>query len=140
MNNALTIALRKINMCLDYQAVYSMEPDFNEIGLTVQTTSNNRMILCKIKNGRPLAESIIDDYMYIGSLDTATNEVSERAINKIVEFMHSAGGEKGELKNVARDWQDGLRIYGKSVRIAEGTWDGEGGRTITESTYPMVEN
>jgi hypothetical protein len=139
MNNALAIALKKIGMCLDYQALYSMEPDFNEIGLTVQTTPQNRMILCKIHDNKPLAESIIDDYIFIGSLDTATNEISERATEKIKEFVKEAAGEKSEIKNIARPWRDGLRMYGKAVRLEEGTYSDK--NPINESSnYPVIES
>jgi len=139
MNNALAIALKKIGMCLDYQALYSMEPDFNEIGLTVQTTPQNRMILCKIQDNKPLAESIIDDYIFIGGLDTATNEISERATEKIKEFVKEAAGEKGEIKNIARPWRDGLRMYGKAVRLEEGTYPDK--EPINENkNYPVIES
>jgi len=139
MENALSRALRKVEMCLDYQALYSMEPDFNEIGLTVQTTPNRRMILCKIQDNKPLAESIIDDYIYIGSLETATNEISERASTKICSFIKAAAGDKGEIKNIARDWQDGLRMYGQAFSIKEGKYQKDG-QTISESTYNIIES
>jgi hypothetical protein len=128
-------------MCLDYQALYSMEPDFNEIGLTVQTTPNKRMILCKIQDNKPLAESIIDDYIYIGSLETATREISERAADKIGNFVKAAAGEAGKIENIARNWQDGLRMYGQAFSIKEGKYLGEG-KTLTEDKdgYQVIES
>jgi hypothetical protein len=109
--------IRKIRQCVDYQSLYAMEGDFNRIGLTVQTTANNRMALCRIKNGKPVANHIIDDYVFIGSLNTSTNEISENAATKIIDWVLNNASKKATLKNTARAWRNGLRMYENTIAI-----------------------
>jgi len=138
MVNSLSMVLGKIDLCIDYQALYAMEPDFNEVGLTVQTTSNKRMILCRIQDGKPLAESIIDHYIFIGTLEDSAREISERASEKIKSFVKQAAGERDEIKNIARSWKDGLRMYGQAVRLKEGE-EKEGNVISEDKEYPLME-
>lgn len=107
----------QINQSADYQGVYVLESSLNKIGLTIQTTTNNRMILCKLRDNKPLVENVVDDYIFIGSLDTATKGLSECAVNKIVDFVRVSAGPAGSLKNVPRIWHNGLKIYGSTVPI-----------------------
>lgn len=107
----------KIRQCIDYQSLYALEEEFNDAGLTIQTTSQNRVILCKLVNGKPKADKVIDDYIFVGSLDTSTNEISDRAAQKIVDFVNNAKGKKDKVKNIARVWRDGLRMYESSIAI-----------------------
>ena len=106
----------KIGQCIDYQSLYALEESFNKCGLTIQTTSRNRMILCKLREGRPLSESVIDDYIFVGGIDINTNEISDRAAEKICDFVRTAHGTADTVKNVARVWRNGIRMY-ESVSI-----------------------
>ena len=108
--------LYKVSQCIDYQNLYALEEDLNKIGLTIQTTARNRMILCKLRNGRRISESIIDDYIFIGSLGDLTREISEATNQKISDFIRNKAGAPSKLKNMARVWRNGLRMY-ESVLI-----------------------
>ena len=112
-------AIEKIRNCIDYNALYCMEEDFNRVGLTIQQTPKRRMILCKIINGRPYAEKIIEDYIFISSLDNRDAEVSLRAIDCIINFVQAASSDPSKVEDVARTWMDGVRLYGKTIRIME---------------------
>ncbi len=107
----------KIRQCLDYQSLNAMEKDFNGIGLTMQTTSNNRIILCRIQNNKPVAKKIIDDYIFVGDINTLTNEISDSACQKIIDWVLNHAGKKSEVKNIARAWRNGLRMYESSIVI-----------------------
>jgi hypothetical protein len=109
----------KIRQCIDYQSLYALESDLNGVGLTFQTTSQNKMILCKLRGGRPKADKIVDDYIFVGSLDTAGDEISDRAAQKIVDFVLNAKGKKGTVKDIARVWRDGLRMYENTIAVSE---------------------
>ncbi len=117
MNNKVDKVVHKVRQCIDYQSLYAMEKDANSIGLTIQTTSHNRMILCKIKNHKPVADNIIDDYIFIGSLNTATNEISDGAMQKIIDWMMNNNGPTSIVKDMARVWRNGLKMYESSIRI-----------------------
>jgi hypothetical protein len=131
----------KINQCIDYQTLYCLEDDFNTVGLTIQTTSKNRIILCKIENGKAVSNKPIDDYIFIKGLDNATEEISPGAAEKIIAFVQNAKGKPGKIKNVPRKWQDGLRMYEQSVAIGAVSENEERGEAITESKeYPIIES
>jgi len=140
--DSLASLIYKINQCIDYQTVYCLEDDFNKVGLTIQTTSKNRVILCKIKSGKPISGRPIDDYIFIKGLDNATEEVSPSAAEKIIAFVQNAKGQPGTIKNVARKWQDGLRMYEQTIAIMHESEE-HGEEAITEDKdagYPIVES
>jgi hypothetical protein len=107
----------KVEQCIDYQNLYALEEDFNAIGLTVQTTSNRRMILCKLVDGKVISNKIIDDFIFIGSLDSALNEISDRAASKVTDFIRSNAGTSSNVKNSARVWRNGLKMYESTIVI-----------------------
>jgi hypothetical protein len=122
----------KIEQSIDYQCLYALEEEFNKVGLTVQTTAKNRLILCKLREGRPLAESIVDDYIFIGSLDTMTNELSDRTTSKISDFVRTNAGNPGKVQNVARVWRNGLRMYEATISIVNEDVNEIAGKMILE--------
>jgi hypothetical protein len=132
--------VRKIEMCIDYQTLYALEDDFNNIGLTVQVTSNNKVTLCKLIDGKAKADKIIDDYIYIGSLDGLANEISQNATTKIIAFVRASSGQADKVKDKARGWKDGIRMYGKAIRIGEDKERGEAISEGRENTYPITES
>ena len=69
MDSTVRDVLFKVDMCINYQSLYAMEDDFNQVGLTIQTTSDNKIILSRIENNTPVTQKIINDYIYIGSLE-----------------------------------------------------------------------
>ena len=102
----------------------------NNIGLTIQTVPNNRVILCKIANNKPSIEKPTEDYIYIGSTSTTT-EITETVMLRIIRFVASASGQKSEIKNMSREWRNGLRMYGKSIAIESKENSGK---------YPIMED
>lgn len=111
--------LHKISQCLDFQNLYALEEDFNKVGLTIQTTSKNRMILCKLRKGKPLAEKVIDDFIFIGTLDNPTRELSENMAEKISDFVRNNQSKPDKVKDLARVWRNGLRMYEDIVVVNE---------------------
>ena len=116
--SSLGSLLYKIGQCIDYQNLYALEESFNKVGLTVQTTSHNRMLLCKLVNGGPITENVVDDYIFIGSLDNVTKEITKEAAEKIMDFVRTNAGQAGKVENVARAWRNGLRMYPAIIPIA----------------------
>jgi len=108
----------KIRQCIDYQSLYALEDEFNKIGLTIQTTQKNRMILCKLVAGKPIANNVIEDFIFVGSYQQAETELSDRAVEKIIDFVGNNQGAPSKVENLARAWRNGLRMYGKTLFIA----------------------
>lgn len=117
-DKTLQEVLKKVKSSITCSCLYALEKEFNEIGLTLQTTSKNRMVLCKIRNGRPFCESFQDDYIFIGYADE-DKELSRRAIDCIAEFVSGAASEPAELKSEPRSWQNTNRFYGKIILVNE---------------------
>lgn len=108
--------ISRVRACFDYQSLYAMEEGFNAVGLTIQTTSKNRMILCKIKDNKPVAKEVGVDYIFIGGLDK-TEEYSERVEQKIVDFIMNNAAGKAQIKDTARVWRNGLRMYQSTIAV-----------------------
>lgn len=132
MANALNRLLYKIEQCIDYQNLYCLEEDFNKVGLTIQTTDRRRMILCRLEKGKPITEQIVEDYIYIGSLDELSKELSERTTNKICDFVKTNAGEPGKIQDIARVWRNGLRAYESTIAIKNEDIDHISGEVISE--------
>lgn len=107
----------KVRQCIDFQSIYALEEDFNKVGLTVQTTSSNRVVLCKIVEGKPSAKQVIDDYIFIGSLDNSLIELSDRTAGKIVDFINNNRSGPSKIADVPRTWRNGLKMYEQSIAI-----------------------
>lgn len=111
--------LYKISQCIDYQNLYALEEDLNKVGLSIQTTSRNRMILCRLVDGKAITEHLIDDYIFVGSLNEATKELSENVTQKISDFVRNNAGGPGKIENLARVWRNGLRMYENIIVVNE---------------------
>jgi hypothetical protein len=103
--------LFKIGQCINYQNFYALEEEFNKVGLTIQTTAHNRMILCKLVDGKLVTENVVDDYIFVGSLDDLNRELTERTSEKIMDFVRTNAGPASKVENIARVWRNGLRMY-----------------------------
>ncbi|MEM3097454.1 MAG: hypothetical protein QXU32_01875 [Nitrososphaerales archaeon] len=125
----------KINRCIDYQSLYALEDDFNQVGLTIQSTPNNRMILCRIVDGKPYAQRAIDDYIFIGGLDSALNELTDRAAMKICDFVRTNASNADKIRNVARVWRNGLKMYESTISIVNEAIEAKRANAIIESAY-----
>jgi hypothetical protein len=94
----------------------ALEPLFNEAGLTLQTTQKNRIVLCKLVEGTPSCNAIMEDYIFLGATDSMNDEISERMIKCITRFISEAASDDDPQEvnsDNMRSWQDGKRTYGK---------------------------
>lgn len=111
--------LYKVKNLVYFDTIFALEEDFNRIGLTIQISGNNRVILCQIKEGRPSAKMVMEDYMFLGpfSMATGKHEISERLVSSITDFIMNKAGEPAAVQNVPRKWQQGVKTYGHVIRI-----------------------
>lgn len=128
----------KLARCIDYQSVYALEEDFNKVGLTVQSTSNHRMILCKLRDGKAVSNSVVEDYIFIGSHETAINELTDRAVMKMSDFVRTNAGLADVVRNTARVWRNGLKMYESTITIMNE--DKHAADALIETTSPVNKN
>jgi hypothetical protein len=115
---ALKKLIEKIEKCANYEMLFCLEEDFNSIGLTLQPTKQNKIVLCKIKGGVPSARRIFEDYIHIGSIEDRSKEIPNRLLECIREFTVSNVGEPDSVKNVGRSWQGAQTgLYGSFTRV-----------------------
>lgn len=88
MSEALTAVLEAVDQCTQYSEIYNLEESFNKVGLTVQTTTNGRMILCRCADNKIVTENVIDDYIFIGP----AKWLHEGVVNKIKSFVLASEG------------------------------------------------
>jgi hypothetical protein len=81
-----------LERCYDYGALYSLEPEFNKIGLSIQATCGGDMILCKLLHGEPVAESLGTDHLFVGTQSRLRDEMPHKLIKCVLEFIDEASG------------------------------------------------
>ena len=111
-NNYLRDALKRIKMCTSYEMFFNLEEDLNNVGLTIQTTNQSRMILCRIENNKPIANKVTDDYIFVGGIQDQGKEMSQRMVECIVNFVIENSGEQSKVEDSLRDWQKMAATYG----------------------------
>jgi len=110
--------LYKLKHCITCSCLHVLEEEFNKCGLSLQTTTKSRMVLCKIKNGKPHCKEFMKDYIFIGTAEE-DRELSKRAVECIMEFVENASSGFAEVKHETPKWQDGISLYGKVIVVNE---------------------
>ena len=110
--------LYKLKRSVTCSCLYALEEDFNQCGLSLQTTLKNRMILCKIKDNQPYHEEFMKDYIYVGKAEE-DRELSKRAIECVMEFVEEAASGSTEIKHEAPSYQNNVSMYGKVIVMNE---------------------
>ena len=110
--------LYKLKHSITCSCLHVLEEEFNKCGLSLQTTTKNRMVLCKIKKNKPHCKEFMKDYIFIGTAEE-DRELSKRAIECIMEFVERAASDPSEVKHETPKWQDGISLYGKVILVNE---------------------
>ncbi len=100
--------------CLD--DFMTLESKFNQIGMTIQRTVGNNVILCKIVNNRPQANNLLEDYVFI--CKNRNNALDENRIRLIQKFILENADDPSFIQN--RDHTDfgGMNIRFGKIFIA----------------------
>ncbi len=118
-NLNLSKLLFKIKNCVKYEYLYFLEEDFNRVGLTLQNTISDNMVLCCIKEGKAKAESIMEDYIFVGTIKERKEEISPRMTESIVNFIMQNASDPAAIQVSERKWQNGVATYGQIVILGE---------------------
>lgn len=79
--------------CYDFRSLYATEEQLNSIGLTIQQTMDDKMILCRIRGGKPIAENLATDHIYVGDIHSLDREIPPRLLQIILEFIQDTSSE-----------------------------------------------
>ena len=112
--------LYKLNECINWDTVFAMEKDFNKIGLTLQPTTKDRVVLCRLVEGQPSAQEIGEDYMFLASQAERGISLTERHVRIISDFCINCASKPSLVEGPPRrKWMQGLATYGKIVVVNE---------------------
>ena len=109
----------KIRNSHNYQTLYSLEEEFNKIGLTLQRTEQNWIILCRIDESRPKAKKVLEDYIFLSTLDNKSGDITEQTIRCLVEFIKRTASKPAAVvdPNPGRNWRSAHGLYGGAIPI-----------------------
>jgi hypothetical protein len=111
--------LLKLRSVVYFDTLYAMEREFNSVGLSIQCTTCNRQVLCRVCRGKPIIGNMLDDYIFIGSLDNKNAEVPEKLLSVVTDFMMNNAGSPCVLMNAPRKWQRNTSTYGQILIVHE---------------------
>lgn len=117
-NLSLQKLLLKIKNCPNYETLYRLEEDFNKVGLTLQSTPKNRVILCMIRDGNAYASAVMEDYVFVGATSDL-DEVPTKTIDCIMNFVIENAGSPARVVNNKRSWQHNPKPYGQVLVVNE---------------------
>jgi len=104
--------------CFDFGTLYSLEEEFNKIGLTIQPTCGGDMILCRLVNNIPVAESLGVDHLYVGTQSRPRDEMPHKLIKCVLEFIDMACGSPAKPTNTKQSHHTGhTGFYGKALEV-----------------------
>jgi DNA repair exonuclease SbcCD ATPase subunit len=83
LSDEMSSLLGAIDGCTQYNEIYKLEEAFNQVGMTIQKTTNERNILCRCQDNKIVTENVIDDFIFIGP----AKRLHEGVVNKIKSFV-----------------------------------------------------
>ena len=97
MEESLYKLLQRVNRCATYENLKKLEENFNSIGLTIQSSISNNLLLCKIVENAPASSELGEDHIFIASSKELDNEISERRLDILSDFIKEMADEPAEL-------------------------------------------
>ena len=106
--------------CFDFGSLYSLEEEFNKIGLTIQPTRGGDMVLCQLVDDLPVAESLGVDHLFVGVQYRPRDEIQHKLAKCILEFIDSASGKSSKLSIPNRHPRTGhAGLYGQAPQAPQ---------------------
>lgn len=87
----------KLSMCVDLSSLELLEEDLNNVGLTLQHTKSDKILVCKIKENKPCIDTIFEDYMIIGYARECARKISRDTIDSLMTFIENNSGEPSKV-------------------------------------------
>ena len=97
MEESLYKLLQRVNRCATYENLKKLEENFNSVGLTIQSSISNNLLLCKIVENAPSSSEMGEDHIFIASSKELDNEISERRLDILSDFIKETADEPAEV-------------------------------------------
>jgi hypothetical protein len=117
VNPNLPVVVGKLQGCPNFRTLYALEKTFNQVGLTIQHTPQNWMVLCRIEEGRPVAAEVLEDFVFMGRLEDQGKPLPPELRESLINFVENAAGNAAFVSDKGRVWKDGVQIYDKTLFV-----------------------
>jgi len=109
----------RVKRCVDWRSLFAMRSNLNNVGLDIRETAGGRMVLCRLLDGEPVLENIIEDYVFLGDSHRANEEISQRSLEMIIQFIEeSTSDPQKPNKSSLPNYRDNMRLYGAPLTIS----------------------
>lgn len=108
-----------IKQCYDWKTLYTLSYEFNQFGLCIKSTTGGKIILCRTHNNIIITNKIINDYIFIGSINELDSQIPQRALDIIINFVNNnASAPYTNNDSFGKSYNNKIGIYGKPINIA----------------------
>ncbi len=112
---------RGIRSCYTFDNLYALSRGFNEHGMVIKPTASNKMIVCRVQDGEPISETIVSDFIFVGSLNQKDEVIPSRIIQCVLEFVERCHGEEYVPEEISKQQHQQLALYGVPMDVGRPT-------------------
>lgn len=91
-NEDLDSLLAKLSEATCHEDLYALGSDFNKLGFTIATTSGGRAVLCRVNEGKIVADKVLEDFVFIGDPGNIFEHFTDGTVDKIADFVKDKAG------------------------------------------------
>ncbi len=107
--------INKIKSCCDYRSLTQLSEDLEQVGVTIQPLASGKHILCRIYDGKPIADEIIEDFIYLEK-QSLLEDITALQRDIIVDFVERNTTEN-RLATDKKDYHVNYNLYGKAFGV-----------------------
>ncbi len=108
--------LNKIKLCDNWRTLYALSEDFSNHGILMKVTSSGKHTLCRIANGMPVYDNIIDDFIFIEHSGDEFDIIPQRSIDLISEFVNT-NASNNKASYDTPNYLKSYGLYGQPINI-----------------------
>lgn len=115
MSASLGGLLDKIRRCPSWKNLYALKNEFADAGLLIIVSENGNKVLCRIENGQPITDKVLDDFIFIQSKDE-TSGIPRHMTETIIGFVHKNASANRIIDDMP-SYKRYYSLYGSAIRI-----------------------
>ena len=105
----------KINSCNCWKTLYSLSEELLNYGLSIKITENGSHTLCRIANGKPIYNKIIEDFIFIESNDEYS-EIPQKSLDLIIQFLKQ-NASSNKIIDQTPLYRQNIAFYGQPIFV-----------------------
>jgi len=109
--------VRAVTSCYTFGDLYSISEEFSKHGLALVETNGGNYLLCRVENGQPIAENIIDDYIFAGSSKVINDRIPADLKECIIKFVEENRSGEAVKQVPRRSWTANTSVFGPPLFV-----------------------